>query len=110
MQTKGIGRRSAREAGEGTCQHTDARPALPVPDPDGLVITGRDHPGVFLVELHCPDVVQVPKEGEQTSSELVVPDLRTTRRWHVVPVQCLRRKRTRTLQEAEPMRMLTLIL
>ena len=68
------------EAGEGTCQHADTCPALPVPDPDGLVITRGDHPGVFLVELHCPDVVQVPKEGEQTSSELVVPDLRTPRR------------------------------
>lgn len=80
MLDKGYRQRVCEGGREGTCQHADTCPALPVPDPDGLVITGGDHPGVFLVELHCPDVVQVPKEGEQTSSELVIPDLRTTRR------------------------------
>ena len=60
----------------GTCQDADACPALPVPDPDGLVVAGRDHPGILLVELHSPDVVQVAQQGEETSPQLVVPDLR----------------------------------
>lgn len=40
-----------------------------------LVIRGRDDPRVLVVELHRPDVVQVPQQGEQATPKLVVPDL-----------------------------------
>ena len=49
-----------------TCQHRYAGPRLPVPDANGLVIAGTHDPGVLLVELHCPDVVQVPQQREKT--------------------------------------------
>mmetsp|Transcript_19296 Transcript_19296/g.34408 ORF Transcript_19296/g.34408 Transcript_19296/m.34408 type:complete len:239 (-) Transcript_19296:494-1210(-) len=40
-------------------QHCDAGAGLPVPDADGLIIAPAHDPGVFLVELDRPDVVQV---------------------------------------------------
>ena len=55
-------------------EYRDAGAALPVPDPDGLVITGADDPGVLLVELDRADVVQVAQEGEQAAPQLVVPN------------------------------------
>ena len=57
------------------CEHADAGAALPVPDADGLVVAGGDHPGVLLVELHRPDVVQVAQQREEASPQLVVPHL-----------------------------------
>lgn len=58
-----------------TCQDADASPTLPVPYPDGLIVTGRNHPGVLLMELHCTDVVQMAKQREEASSKLVIPHL-----------------------------------
>lgn len=58
-----------------TCQHADAGPTLPVPYPDGLIVTGRDHPRILLMKLHCTDIVQMPQQGEETPSKFVIPHL-----------------------------------
>lgn len=49
-----------------TRKHRDAGARLPVPDADGLVVAGADDPGVLVVELHRPDVVQVAQQREET--------------------------------------------
>ena len=51
--------RMMTHGGCSTCQHADAGSALPIPDANGLVIRGGDNPGVLIVELHRPDVIQV---------------------------------------------------
>ena len=56
-------------------QDGDTLPALPVPDPDRLVVTGGEDPGVLVVEHRGPDVVQVAQQGEDAASLLVVPHL-----------------------------------
>ena len=53
----------------------DAVAALPVPDADGLVVGGREDPGVLVVEHRRPDVVQVAHQVEQATLLLVVPHL-----------------------------------
>jgi hypothetical protein len=45
-------------------ENRDAGPALPVPDPDGLVIAGAHHPGILLMELNGADVIQVAQQSE----------------------------------------------
>ena len=53
----------------------DAVAALPVPDADGLVVGGREDPGVLVVEHGGPDVVEVAHQVEQAPLLLVVPHL-----------------------------------
>ena len=48
---------------------------LPIPDPDRLVVRGTQNPRVLMVELHCTNVVQMPKQCEQAPPQLIVPDL-----------------------------------
>mmetsp|Transcript_61993 Transcript_61993/g.98252 ORF Transcript_61993/g.98252 Transcript_61993/m.98252 type:complete len:202 (+) Transcript_61993:3072-3677(+) len=43
-----------------TCEHSDARTRLPIPNADSLVIGSTQNPWIFVVELDCADVVQVP--------------------------------------------------
>ena len=45
-------------------------PALPVPDPDGAVVRGREQPGVEGVEEHAPDVVSVACQAELGPGDL----------------------------------------
>ena len=59
-------------------ENADARPRLPVPDPNGLIVGGRENPGVFVVEHRRPDVVQMAQQVEQASLLLIVPDLKGT--------------------------------
>ena len=56
-------------------QHTDALSRLPVPDPDCLVVTGGQDPGIFVMEHRGSDVVKMTQEGEDTSPLFIVPDL-----------------------------------
>lgn len=58
-----------------TRQDTNAIAALPVPDPNGLVIRSTQNPRVFMMKHGSADVVQVAKKSENTSSLLVVPHL-----------------------------------
>ena len=62
-------------------QHTDARATLPIPNADGLVITCRDNPRIFSMEVDylvkvvtSTSIIQVAKKSEKTSSEFVIPD------------------------------------
>ena len=56
-------------------EHANARPALPIPDAQGLVVRRTHNPWLFPVELDRADVVQVPQQGEQAAAQLVVPNL-----------------------------------
>lgn len=40
-------------------QDGNTRPRLPIPDPDSLIIRGRDDPGVFSVKEDSSDVVEI---------------------------------------------------
>ena len=57
-------------------EDADARPGLPVPDSDGLIIGGRQDPGVLVVEHRRTNVVQMTKQLEQAAFLLVVPNLK----------------------------------
>ncbi len=48
---------------------------LPVPYPDGLVVTGTNDPGELVVEENGSNVIQVPIQREQTPPGLQGPDL-----------------------------------
>jgi hypothetical protein len=56
-------------------KNRDAVSGLPVPNTDGLVIGSRDDPRMLMVEVHSANVIDVPKEVEQATPLLVVPDL-----------------------------------
>ena len=56
------------ENGEGT-------PILPVPYSYCLVVTGRNNPRQFCMELHCSHIVQVTLQSEHALLDLVVPHL-----------------------------------
>jgi hypothetical protein len=70
-----------------SCQDSNTRPRLPIPNPDSLIIRGRDDPGVLSVEedssdvveicnQHCPDPADsklTASQGEKTFPLLVVP-------------------------------------
>jgi hypothetical protein len=49
---------------------------LPVPNPDGLIVRAGQYPRQGGVELNSTNVVQVPEEGENTATELIVPNLK----------------------------------
>lgn len=58
-----------------TSESHKALARLPIPNPDHLVIRGRENPRSLSVELNSTDVVEMAKEGEHTASALVVPHL-----------------------------------
>ena len=39
----------------------DARPTLPVPDPNRLIIGATKNPGIFVVEECCSNIIQMAK-------------------------------------------------
>lgn len=53
--------------------YANARTALPVPDPDGLVVGSTENPRILVMEHSGSDVVQVTEQGEDAPSLLVVP-------------------------------------
>lgn len=55
------------------CEDRNTSARLPIPDPNGLVITSTHYPRVLLMELHRTDIIQMPQKGEQASSQLVIP-------------------------------------
>ena len=56
-------------------KNPDRVSALPVPDPNRLIIRSGDDPRVLWVKLNRSDVVQVTQKREHTPSELVTPNL-----------------------------------
>lgn len=58
-----------------TSQNTDACPALPVPDPYGLIVGRGNYPRVLVVEHSGSDVIQMAQQGENATFLLVVPYL-----------------------------------
>lgn len=56
-------------------QDRNARSVLPVPQSDRLIVRGRHDPGVFWVELHRANVVQVAQEGKEAPPCLEIPNL-----------------------------------
>ena len=56
----------------------EARASLEVPKTEGLVVGGRQDPGILGgigMELDGPDVIQMAQEGEEAAPQLVVPNL-----------------------------------
>lgn len=56
-------------------ENADASTALPVPDPDSLIVRGAEDPRILVMEDRRPDVVEMPEKREYASSLLVIPDL-----------------------------------
>lgn len=56
-------------------KNRDLATVLPVPDSDGLVVTGGNNPGQVVVELDSANVVNVPVEREHAFLRLVAPNL-----------------------------------
>jgi hypothetical protein len=57
-----------------TSEDSNNTPILPIPKPHRLVITARNNPRQFLVELDCSDVVEMTRERENALLGLVVPN------------------------------------
>lgn len=55
------------------CENANASARLPVPDTNGLIVRGTQHPRIFVMENSCANVVQVPKQREDASLLLIVP-------------------------------------
>jgi len=47
---------------------------LPVPYTNCLVVGSGKDPRVLMMKSYCSDVVEMPQEGEKTSSQFVVPN------------------------------------
>ena len=45
-------------------------PRLPIPDPDSLIIRGRDDPGVFSVEEDSSDIVEICHQYHPNSKRI----------------------------------------
>jgi hypothetical protein len=60
------------------CQYRKAGASRKIPKTQRLIITGRQNPwklrGIWM-ELNGPNVIQVTEKGEETSPQLVVPNL-----------------------------------
>ncbi len=69
------------------CEDRDTGAGLPVPYPDGLIITCCNNPGGLMMELYCADVVQVAKKGEEATAQLVVPYL------NLIVITCIQQHR-----------------
>jgi hypothetical protein len=57
-----------------TGQNGQAGTALVVPETQRLVITSAQNPRVRVVELDRTDIIQMTKEGKETTAEFVIPD------------------------------------
>ena len=56
------------------CKNSNNTPILPIPEPHRLIITTRNNPRQFFMELYSSDIVKMTGECEHTFLRFIVPN------------------------------------